>query len=111
MMTWTEKEFNKYKGDKGFLEVSYYGKPTRRKHSTYEEYVESFNELCLDQTPQVSVYDVALFEIDLMTTQALRKVDLRYQKDVGEFFPVDWRKDCITIRDANGVVRVRIGKW
>lgn len=39
---WTEEEFYKYKGNDEFLEVSYYGKATVRKHKKYSEYVECY---------------------------------------------------------------------
>lgn len=54
-MMWTEEEFYKYKGDDEFLEVSYYGKATVRKHKEYSEYVEAFNELCLDDHDVVKI--------------------------------------------------------
>ncbi len=47
-MMWTEEEFNKYKGAAEFLEVSYYGKAVIRKHKTYEEYVQSYKEICTE---------------------------------------------------------------
>lgn len=50
MNVWSEEEFYKYKGDEEFLEVSYYGKATIREHSTYEGYLEAFNELCEQDT-------------------------------------------------------------
>lgn len=48
MSMYTEEEFNRYKGDDEFLTVSYYGKATVRKHKGYSEYVEAFNELCVE---------------------------------------------------------------
>lgn len=55
MNMYTEEEFYKYKGDDEFLTVSYYGKATVRKHKEYSEYVEAFNELCLEDRDVVKI--------------------------------------------------------
>lgn len=55
MRMWTEEEFNRYKGDEQSLEVSYYGGVKVRKHKTYDDYVETFNDLRLEEEDAVSI--------------------------------------------------------
>lgn len=55
MRMWSEQEFNLYKGDGPFLEVRYYGGEKVRQHKTYEDYVETFNDLRLEEEDAVSI--------------------------------------------------------
>lgn len=61
----------------------------------------------------LSTYDVAMLEIELMVHRALRKIDDRWNRDTAEMFPlqIDKRTGAVVIRDKEGVVRVRVGYW
>lgn len=59
----------------------------------------------------ITTYDFAYLEIELMAHQALRKIEDRWNRDTAEMFPlqIDKRTGTINIRDKEGVVRVKVG--
>ena len=60
----------------------------------------------------ITTYDFAYLEIELMVHQALRKIEDRWNRDTAEMFPIQIdRRGAVIIRDKDGVIRVKLGYW